>query len=202
MKLIVSLTSPFARKIRVILAEKGLPCDLQVDIPWLAETNVPDYNPLGKVPVLVADDGEEWFDSPVIAEYLETLGGPALLPADRIASLPVRQSEALADGITDAAVSAFLEMRRPTPQQDPASLERQITKIRRGLGALEERFAARKGFGGDTLTLADIAVGCALGYLDLRFAHLDWRAGRPALAAWAAGLLARPSFVASVPPAV
>ena len=118
MKLIVSLTSPFARKIRVILAEKGLPCDLQVDIPWLAETNVPDYNPLGKVPVLVADDGEVWFDSPVIAEYLETLGGPALLPADRVASLPVRQSEALADGITDAAVSAFLEMRRPAPQQD------------------------------------------------------------------------------------
>ena len=169
---------------------------------WLAETNVPDYNPLGKVPVLVADDGEVWFDSPVIAEYLETLGGPALLPADRVASLPVRQSEALADRITDAAVSAFLEMRRPAPQQDAATLERQITKIRRGLGALEERFAARKGFGGDTLTLADIAVGCALGYLDLRFAHLDWRAGRPALAAWAAGLLARPSFVASVPPAV
>ena len=108
MKLIVSLTSPYARKIRIVLAEKGLPFDQEVDIPWLAETHVPDFNPLGKVPALVADDGEVWYDSPVIAEYLETLGGPALLPADRLAALPVRQAEALADGITDAAVAAFL----------------------------------------------------------------------------------------------
>ena len=80
MKLVASLTSPYARKIRVVLAEKGLPFELAVDIPWLADTRVPGYNPLGKVPALVADDGEVWFDSPVIAEYLDTLAGPALLP--------------------------------------------------------------------------------------------------------------------------
>ena len=201
MKLVASLTSPYARKIRVALAEKGLPFTLEVDIPWLAETRVPDYNPLGKVPALVADDGEVWFDSPVIAEYLDTLAGPALLPADRLAALPVRQAEALADGITDAAVAAFLEGMRPAERQDPASIERQLGKIHRGLAALEQRLAQRKGLGGEALTIADIAAGCTLGYLDFRFAHLGWRAAHPQLAAWADGLLARPSFTASAPPA-
>ena len=201
MKLIASLTSPYARKIRVALAEKSLPFELEVDIPWLADTRVPGYNPLGKVPALVADDGEVWFDSPVIAEYLDTLAGPALLPADRLAALPVRQAEALADGITDAAVAAFLEGMRPAERQDPASIERQLGKIHRGLAALEQRLAQRKGLGGEALTIADIAAGCTLGYLDFRFAHLGWRAAHPQLAAWADGLLARPSFTASAPPA-
>ena len=201
MKLVASLTSPYARKIRVALAEKNLPFELEVDIPWLADTRVPSYNPLGKVPALVADDGEVWFDSPVIAEYLDTLAGPALLPADRLAALPVRQAEALADGITDAAVAAFLEGMRPAERQDPASIERQLGKIHRGLAALEQRLAQRKGLGGEALTIADIAAGCTLGYLDFRFAHLGWRAAHPQLAAWADGLLARPSFTASAPPA-
>ena len=201
MKLVASLTSPYARKIRVALAEKSLPFELEVDIPWLADTRVPSYNPLGKVPALVADDGELWFDSPVIAEYLDTLAGPALLPADRLAALPVRQAEALADGITDAAVAAFLEGMRPAERQDPASIERQLGKIHRGLAALEQRLAQRKGLGGAALTIADIAAGCTLGYLDFRFAHLGWRASHPQLKAWAAGLLARPSFTATVPPA-
>jgi glutathione S-transferase len=202
MKLVVSLTSPYARKIRIALAEKALPCTLEVDIPWLAETSVPDYNPLGKVPALLADDGQVWYDSPVIAEYLETLGGPALLPADRLAALPVRQTEALADGITDAAVAAFLESRRPAEQQDAASIERQLTKIRRGLAALEKRLAGRQGFGGNALSLGDIAVGCTLGYLDFRFPQIDWRGTHPPLAAWAAAVFARPSFADSVPPPV
>ena len=201
MKLVASLTSPYARKIRVVLAEKGLPFELEVDIPWLADTRVPGYNPLGKVPALVADDGEVWFDSPVIAEYLDTLAGPALLPADRLAALPVRQAEALADGITDAAVAAFLEGMRPAERQDPAAIERQLGKISRGLTALEARVAQRKGCAGEALSIADIAIGCTLGYLDFRFAHLGWRAAHPQLAAWADGLLARPSFTASAPPA-
>lgn len=201
MKLVASLTSPYARKIRVALAEKSLPFELEVDIPWLADTRVPSYNPLGKVPALVADDGELWFDSPVIAEYLDTLAGPLLLPADRTAALPVRQTEALADGITDAAVAAFLEGMRPAERQDPAAIERQLGKIGRGLTALEARVAQRKGCAGEALSIADIAIGCTLGYLDLRFAHLGWRASHPQLAAWAAGLLARPSFTTTAPPA-
>lgn len=201
MKLVASLTSPYARKIRVALAEKSLPFELEVDIPWLADTRVPSYNPLGKVPALVADDGELWFDSPVIAEYLDTLAGPLLLPADRAAALPVRQAEALADGITDAAVAAFLEGMRPAERQDPAAIERQLGKIGRGLAALEARVAQRKGCAGEALSIADIAIGCTLGYLDFRFAHLGWRAAHPQLAAWAAGLLARPSFTTTAPPA-
>lgn len=201
MKLVASLTSPYARKIRVALAEKSLPFELEVDIPWLADTRVPSYNPLGKVPALVADDGELWFDSPVIAEYLDTLAGPLLLPADRAAALPVRQAEALADGITDAAVAAFLEGMRPAERQDPAAIERQLGKISRGLAALEARVAQRKGCAGEALSIADIAIGCTLGYLDFRFAHLGWRASHPQLAAWAAGLLARPSFTTTAPPA-
>jgi len=201
MKLVASLTSPYARKIRVALAEKSLPFELEVDIPWLADTRVPSYNPLGKVPALVADDGELWFDSPVIAEYLDTLAGPLLLPADRVAALPVRQAEALADGITDAAVAAFLEGMRPAERQDPAAIERQLGKISRGLATLEARVAQRKGCAGEALSIADIAIGCTLGYLDFRFAHLGWRAAHPQLAAWAAGLLARPSFTTTAPPA-
>ena len=201
MKLVASLTSPYARKIRVALAEKNLPFELEVDIPWLADTRVPSYNPLGKVPALVADDGELWFDSPVIAEYLDTLAGPLLLPADRAAALPVRQAEALADGITDAAVAAFLEGMRPAERQDPAAIERQLGKIGRGLTALEARVAQRKGCAGEALSIADIAIGCTLGYLDFRFAHLGWRAAHPQLAAWAAGLLTRPSFTTTAPPA-
>lgn len=200
MKLVVSLTSPYARKIRVVLAEKALPFEQIVDIPWVPETHVPDYNPLGKVPALVADDGQEWFDSPVIAEYLETLGGPELIPAERLAALQVRQSEALADGITDAAVAAFLESRRPLPKQDHANIQRQLDKIRRGLAALETRLEQRLGLGDEALSIADIAAGCALGYLDLRLAEFNWRSRHTALAAWAEPLLARSSFVSTTPP--
>jgi glutathione S-transferase len=200
MKLIASLTSPYARKIRVILAEKQIPFDLEVDIPWNPDTRVPDYNPLGKVPALVTDDGQCWFDSPVIAGYLETLGGPALIPAQPGAALAVRQTEALADGITDAAVAHFLEAKRPAERQDPATLARQAGKIARGLDALEARAVAGNDLGGAGLSLGDIATGCTLGYLDFRFAGLDWRTGHPTLAALAERLFARESFATTLPP--
>ena len=160
MKLVVSLTSPYARKIRIALAEKGLPFTLEVDIPWLPDTSVPSYNPLGKVPALVSDDGEVWYDSPVIALYLETLGGVPLMPAERVACLPVRQTEALADGISDAAVAVFLESRRPPEQQDAASIERQLTKIHRGLAALEDprAFNQRVGIGPPDVRFEDSVV--------------------------------------------
>ena len=113
MKLLASLTSPYARKIRIVLDEKGLPFELVVDSPWEANTRIPELNPLGKVPVLIADSGETFFDSPVIAGYLETLDtAPALLPASGLDAVRVRQTEALADGVTDAAVAALLEIGR------------------------------------------------------------------------------------------
>ncbi|OYD55780.1 glutathione S-transferase [Thauera propionica] len=202
MKLLASLTSPYARKIRVVLAEKKLPFELVVDSPWEANTRVPTLNPLGKVPVLVADDGEAFFDSPVIVGYLETLGAePWLLPAEPLACVRARQAEALADGITDAAVTALLESRRPDGERSAREIERQHDKIERGLVELEARVGSRRGFDGATLQIGDVAAGCALGYLDLRFPTLDWRGRHPALATYAARLLARPSFVDTTPPA-
>ncbi|WP_041643092.1 glutathione S-transferase [Azoarcus olearius] len=202
MKLLASLTSPYARKIRIALAEKNIPFELVVDSPWEAATRVPDVNPLGKVPALVLDDGEVFFDSPVIAGYIETLGhAPALLPAGGIERVRVRQSEALVDGILDAAVTAYLEGRRPEAQQSAPNLDRQYDKIQRSLDLLEERLAGRNWLDGDSMQLGDIALGVALGYLDLRLGYLEWRAGRPVLEAFAQRMFARPSFAATVPPA-
>lgn len=202
MKLLASLTSPYARKIRILLAEKNIPFELVVDSPWEAATRVPEVNPLGKVPALVLDDGEVFFDSPVIAGYLETLdASPAMLPAGGIERVRVRQSEALADGILDAAVTAYLEGRRPEVQQSPLNLDRQYDKIQRSLAVLEKRLADRPWLDGDRMLLGDVTLGVALGYLDLRLSYLDWRADHPVLTAFAERIFARPSFAATVPPA-
>jgi glutathione S-transferase len=200
MKLVVSLTSPYARKIRVALAEKGLPFTLEVDIPWLAETSVPDYNPLGKVPALVADDGEVWYDSPVIAEYLETLGGSPLLPAERTAALPVRQTEALADGITDAAVAAFLESRRPPGNRTRPASNASSPRSTAAWPPWSNAWWPARASARQPQHWRHCRRMHALGYLDFRFAHLVWRSTHPSLAAWAATCMARPSFVDTVPP--
>ncbi len=202
MKLFASLTSPFARKIRIVLAEKSLPCKFIVESPWEDSTRLPELNPLGQVPALAIEGGEVFFDSPVIAGYLETLeASPALLPAGGIERVRVRQNESLADGITEAVASAYLESRRPETQQSPDYLARQGGKIRRALDELERRIAGRQWLNGDSLQLGDIATGVALGYLDLRLTHFNWRDGRPGLAAFAERLFARSSFLASAPPA-
>lgn len=202
MKLIASLTSPYARKIRIVLAEKALPFELVQDSPWEPSTRVPERNPLGKIPVLVADDGEVFFDSPVVAAYLETLGGALkLVPDAPLAAVRVRQTEALADGLCDAAVTIRLESMRPAEVRDEANIARQTGKVLRALDALEVRLGSAAWFNGDTMQLGDIAVGVALGYVDFRLAELDWRATRPTLAAFAARMHARPSFASTVPPA-
>ncbi|MCB1886595.1 MAG: glutathione S-transferase [Rhodocyclaceae bacterium] len=202
MRLVCSLTSPYARKIRVILAEKKLDFELVNDVPWNADTHVPDFNPLGKVPALVADDGRIWFDSPVIAEYLDTTyPAPEMIPADRTTALPVRQSEALADGITDAAVLAFLEQKRPAEQQSADTIARQLGKIERGLAALAQRVSDGDGLNHGQLSVADVAAGCTLAYLDFRFGDIDWRGAHAVLADYAAPLLARSSFQGTIPPA-
>lgn len=202
MKLFASLTSPFARKIRVILVEKSLPFKFIAESPWETSTRLPELNPLGQVPALVTPQGEVFFDSPVIAGYLETLEAkPSLLPEGGIERVRVRQNEALADGITEAAACTFLENRRPEGQRSADYLARQEGKIRRGLAELERRIAGRQWLNGDSLQLGDIAAGVALGYLDLRFAHLDWRGAHPELEAFSRRVFARPGFIASMPPA-
>lgn len=199
MKLIASLTSPFARKVRIVLAEKSIPFDLVIDIPWNADTEVPKFNPLGKIPVLVRDGGDTLFDSRVIVEYLEEFKPwPMLIPADAEDRIAVRKWEALADGVSDAAAAIFLERKRPAEQQGTDWIVRQQKKIDNGLAAMNTAVAGNYCMG-EVFTLADVAVGSCLGYLDARFTELGWRHDFPVLAALAEKLALRPSFQATVP---
>lgn len=202
MKLITSLTSPFGRKARIALAEKRLECPLEIDIPWNDDTSVPDYNPLGKIPVLVMDDGTTLFDSRVIVEYLDNLSPVGrLLPVNGRDHIQVKRWEALADGISDAAATIFVERRRPAEQQSDAWIARQQQKIDRGLAALSEDLAESPWCLNDIYTLADIATGCTLGYLAFRFPENDWQEKYPNLARLYDKLMLRPSFADTQPPA-
>ncbi len=202
MKLIASLTSPYARKVRVVIAEKHIECELQIDVPWDADTHVPEYNPLGKIPVLVLDDGTPLYDSRVIVEYLD-LASPVhnLLPKEARSRIAVKRWEALADGITDAAASLHLEKKRPESQQSPDWIARQEQKITRGLATVARDLGENAWCLAENYTLADIAVGCMLGYLDLRFSYIDWRQTHPNLARLSAKLKERSSFKSTMPPA-
>lgn len=202
MKLIGSYTSPYVRKISVALIEKGLAAEFINDPPWEAGTHVPDFNPLGKVPALVTDAGDVLFDSGILLDYLELLGGAVqLFPADKRDALVVRQLVTLADGITDAGVAIVVEGRRPADKQVPEWIARQRGKIERGLAALERQASGREFLFGNALSAADVATGCMLLWLDFRLADLGWRAAHPALAALAARLAARDSFAQTIPKA-
>ncbi|MFT4172172.1 MAG: glutathione S-transferase [Rhodocyclaceae bacterium] len=195
MKLIGSYTSPFVRKIRVILLEKGVEFDFVEESPWEPGNRVSEYNPLGKVPALVTPDGETFFDSPVLASYLEhAFPSPAMWPTDALGALRVRQLEALVDGTIDAAVAIRLELQRPEALRVADWLARQSAKVGRGLDALEARAARQTWLAGDTMTLADISFGCLVFWLDFRAIHGDWRDGRPALTRLAERLAERDSF--------
>lgn len=199
MKLIASTTSPFARKVRIVLAEKNVSCEFIVDIPWNADTDVPKFNPLGKVPVLVRDGGDTVYDSRVIVEYLEQLKPwPMLVPAEAEALVAVKKWEALADGVSDAAAAIFIERKRPEAQQSQDWIARQMGKIENGLAAMNTSVQGPYCMG-EGFTLADIAVGSTLGYLDFRFAEIGWRERFKALAALAERLAERPSFQQTLP---
>lgn len=201
MKLIASLTSPYARKVRVVLAEKKIECPLELEAPWEAGTHVPEYNPLGKVPALELDDGSVLFDSRVIVEYLDNVSPVSrLLPQERRPLIDIRLWEALADGVVDAVVAIVLERRRPADKQMPEWIARQHDKVVRGLAQMSRMLGDSAWCAGQSYSLADIAVGCCLGYLDLRMAELDWRETYPNLAALMEKLAARPSFADTVPP--
>ena len=200
MKLIASLTSPFARKTRIVLAEKRIDYDLTVDVPWNADTQVPEYNPLGKIPVLVMDDGSTLYDSRVIVEYVDTLSPVSrLIPDGNREKIQVKRWEALADGVCEAAATIFLEKKRDEATQSADWIVRHESKIRRGLEAMSVELAEKNWCHGEFYSLADIAVGCALGYLDLRFAQIDWRKTHPNLEKLADKLAQRQAFKDTVP---
>lgn len=201
MKLIGSYTSPYVRKISVLMLEKGITFEFVNESPWHAESHVPHYNPLGKVPALVADDHHIWYDSAIIAEFLETRPeAPAFLPDDPVLALKIRQIEKLADGISDAALVIVREQLRPGDQQSEEVMLRHREKIRRGLDALEKEAASGQLLNSDTLNLADIATGCMIGYLNFRRVAPNWCVDRPSLVKLAEKLFQRESFARTVPP--
>ena len=199
MKLRYSSTSPYARKAWVVAIETGLEPQIEFVLTnaWSPDTDLPQDNPLGKVPALITDGGEALFDSPVICEYLDSLhGGQKLFPASGGARWTQLRLAALTDGILDAAVSARIETAmRPEDKRWPQWIERQTSAIARSADVLEEECAS---WGRDFL-IGQIGAAVALGYLDLRFAAEDWRAAHPNLAKWYAEAAKRPSMVKTEP---
>ncbi|MCZ8624334.1 glutathione S-transferase [Escherichia albertii] len=200
MKLIGSYTSPFVRKLSILLLEKGITFEFINELPYNADNGVAQFNPLGKVPVLVSEEGEYWFDSPIIAEYIELMNvAPPMLPGDPLESLRVRKIEALADGIMDAALASVREQARPAAQQSETELLRLREKINRGLDALE-RYLVDGTLNTDTINLATIAIACAAGYLNFRRVAPGWCVERPNLVKLVENLFSRESFARTEPP--
>jgi glutathione S-transferase len=200
MILIGSLTSPYVRKIRIVLAEKKIDYDLVLDSPWAEGNRVATLNPLGKVPVLVLDDDSTLYDSRVIAEYLDMVApNSRLLPASGRERISVKRWEALADGVLDAAVAAFLESRRPDGERSPSWIARQLGKANLALKVMSEELGEQPWCHGNGLSLADIAVGCALGYVSFRLGDIRWGEEYPNLSQLYEKLMQRPAFADTVP---
>ena len=203
MKLIGAITSPYVRKVRIVMAEKKLDYQFVTEDVWSADTAIGQSNPLGKVPCLVMEGGEALFDSRVIVEYLDTLSPVGkLIPAVGRERAEVKTWEALADGVLDALILARLESNwagRPKAQRSQAWIDRQLGKTHASLKAMSQGLGEKPFCAGIHLSLADIAVGCALGYLDFRFPDIDWRTPYPNLAKLQEKLSQRQSFVDSKP---
>lgn len=201
MKLLYTVNSPYARKVRIVAAEKHIDIKLQEVVLADPDCPVKHYNPLGKVPVLILSEEESLYDSRVIAEYLDNRTPLAhLIPKDNSAKSAVRRWEALADGVCDAAVAVMLEQRKADTMQDPAFIGRQMEKVTRGLGVLNDDLGHNRWCVGDAFSLADIAVGCMLGYVQLRFGHLiDLADQYPHLERLQSTLMKRQSFLDTTP---
>lgn len=200
MKLIGSHTSPYTRKVRIVLAEKKIEYDFVVDSPWANDSKVADYNPLGKIPVLVLDDDTALFDSRVIVEYIDNVTpNNKLFPAPNRERIEVKRWEALADGLCDAAVAALLERKRPANEQSADWIERQFAKVERALAFMSEELDDKSFCMGTHISMADLALGTALGYLNFRFPEIAWQASHPNLSKLYDKLMQRPAFADTIP---
>ncbi len=203
MKLIGAVTSPYVRKVRVVMAEKKLDYQFAPENVWAADTSIAQSNPLGKVPCLIMEGGEALFDSRVIVEYLDTLSPVGkLIPSLGRERAEVKTWEALADGLLDASILARLEATwdgRSKAQRSQLWIDRQLGKVSASLKAMGKGLADKPFCAGIHLSLADIAVGCALGYLEFRFPEITWRADHANLAKLQDKLMLRPSFIDSAP---
>ena len=203
MKLLGSTSSPYVRKVRVVMAEKKLDFTFVPEDVWSASTTIAESNPLGKVPCLIMEGAEALFDSRVIVEYLDTLSpvGKLIPPVGRERA-EIKTWEALADGLMDAAILARLEATwtgRTKAQRSQAWIDRQLAKVNATVKAMSNGLGDKPFCGGIHFSLADIAVGCALGYLDFRFPQIEWRTDYPNLVRLHDKLMQRPSFADTVP---
>jgi glutathione S-transferase len=205
MQLLYTVNSPYARKVRIVAIEKHVDLTLTSVVLSAADCPVSQFNPLGKVPVLVLDDGEALYDSRVIVEYLDHRTPVAhLIPQDPLAKIKVRRWEALADGVCDAAVAVMQEQRKAEPLQSGAWIQKQMEKVIAGLTALDNDLLKKKWCVNETFSLADIALGTTLGYIDLRFKSTQlegkyWQEKFPSLAKHYGVLIKRPSFKQTMP---
>ena len=203
MKLIGSSSSPYVRKVRIVMAEKKLDYNYLTDNVWSADSRISESNPLGKVPCLIMEGAEALFDSRVIVEYLDTLSPVGkLIPTVGRERAEVKTWEALADGVLDASVMARLEATwdgRTKAQRSQAWIDRQLDKVHASVKAMGKGLGDKPFCAGIHLSLADIAVGCALGYLDFRFPQITWRSDYPNLSKLQDKLMLRPSFADTLP---
>ena len=200
MKLYGSRTSPYVRKVRIVMIEKRIECDFLEENVWSADTTVTLHNPLTKVPVLVLDDGITLYDSRVIVEYLDGVTPVSrLIPDSGRERALVKRWEALGDGIGDAGLAIFLERKREAGSQSKDWITRQIGKVNSGIAAAARELADREYCHGLSLTLGDISLACALLWLEFRLPEIQWRANYPNLKKWVEGLEAMPSFVETKP---
>jgi glutathione S-transferase len=203
MKLIGSTASPYVRKVRVVMAEKRLDYQFIQENVWSDTTTIGQSNPLGKVPCLVMEGGEAMFDSRVIVEYLDTLSPVGkLIPQQTRERAEVKTWEALADGVMDAGVLWRLEATwagRADGERSQAWMDRQRSKVDAGIGAMAKGLGDKPFCSGIHLSLSDIAVGCALGWIGFRFPEIDWRGKHTNLARLHDKLLTRPSFADTQP---
>ncbi|MDO8773357.1 MAG: glutathione S-transferase N-terminal domain-containing protein [Burkholderiaceae bacterium] len=203
LKLIGATTSPYVRKVRIVMAEKKLDYSFVQENVWAADTVISHANPLGKVPCLIMEAGEALFDSRVIVEYLDILSPVGkLIPVSGRERAEVKTWEALADGLLDAAILARLEATwdgRTPEQRSPAWIDRQMGKVHASLKAMSTGLADKPFCAGIHLSLGDIAVGSALGYLDFRFPAIDWRDEHHNLAKLQEKLMQKQSFIDTIP---
>jgi glutathione S-transferase len=202
MKLLASPLSPYTRKVRIVLAEKRIDCDLQTVDVNPVENAVNAHNPLGKIPTLVLDDGTALYDSRVIVEFLDSVSPISrLIPDDTRERVAVRRWEALADGVLDAGLLVRYEsMREKKEQQSPEWVGKQLARMHRGMTQMQSELEGKAWCHNGRYSLADIAVGCCLGWLDFRKpGGVDWLARYPALTQHYKKLLERAPFAETVP---
>ncbi|KPI44230.1 putative GST-like protein [Cyphellophora attinorum] len=199
--LISATPSPYARKVRISLHEKGIPFTLQTEVPWDSTTQTPQHNPLEKLPVLIDDSGKgeptSVYESHFILEWLEAYYGPdqgykGILPKGKADELLAKQVQVVADGVADACVLMFFEKQRDQPSKE--WIARQERKVNGGLKALSRWVGDKEFIVGDELSLADIAAGTVLGYMKVRYPTQDWQEDYPNLKQYSDRLEERESF--------